>query len=139
VQATMVVQQYINAVRNAITAHAANATADVSQCDSPGIDQGFSNYLVHSGQLSKLIVLKRYQQGEGPINSIGAFGARQAILQRSLTDWQVLRGEGGKKSIVNWNGEVSPVVHQADRFLGTELAPRLADHFEILRSVSGGQ
>jgi hypothetical protein len=59
VQATMVVQQYINAVRNAITAHAANATADVSQCDSPGIDQGFSNYLVHSGQLSYLTKSKK--------------------------------------------------------------------------------
>lgn len=128
-------QQYISAVRKAIGAHATNGTADILACDSPGIDQGFNNYLIHTGQLAKLIVLKKYQQGEGPINSIGAFGSHKAIIQRSLTDWKVLRGEGGQKSIYNWNGDISPVVHQADRYLGAELSPRLVDHFEILKKV----
>jgi hypothetical protein len=39
------------------------------------------------------------------------------ILRASLTEWRILRGEGKFKYVYNWNGEISPVVHQLDRFL----------------------
>ena len=77
-------------------------------CISAGMDQGFHNYLVYSGALSKVMRVKIFQQGEGPVNTVGAFfpGAR-ALIKRSLQDWQVLRGESGDFWFSNWNGDPS--------------------------------
>lgn len=81
------------------------------------MDQGFHNWLVYSGQLDKYMDLKIYQQGEGPVNTVGSFFGQRAILKFSLTDWKVLKGESPNKFFYNWNGDKSPVIHQADRFL----------------------
>ena len=61
--------------------------------------------------------LKIYQQGEGPVNTVGAFYGDRAVLKFSLEEWKILRGTAPQKYIHNWNGDISPVIHQADRFL----------------------
>ena len=83
-------------------------------CLSIGIDQGFHNYLVYSGVLDKLLTVKHYPQGEGPVNTLGKFynGGKNTILAFNLTDWNILKGKPGEKKFYNWNGEISPVVHQ---------------------------
>jgi hypothetical protein len=86
-------------------------------CISLGMDQGFHNWLVYSGQLEKYMDIKIYQQGEGPVNTIGGFFGERILLKFPLEKWQVLRGEKGKQRIHNWNGDPSPAVHQGDRFL----------------------
>ena len=58
-----------------------------------------------------------FAQGEGPVNAVGGFSGDDLILRKSLSDWRLLRGEGKFKYVYNWNGEISPVVHQLDRFL----------------------
>jgi len=58
-----------------------------------------------------------FAQGEGPVNIVGGFYGDDQILRKSLTEWRILRGEGKFKYVYNWNGEISPVVHQLDRFL----------------------
>ena len=92
------------------------------QCISLGMDQGFHNWLVYSGQLDKYMDVKIFSQGEGPVNTVGAFfpGPR-ALLKFDLKTWNILKGEGKNKAFHNWNGDRSPVVHQADRFLNSDL------------------
>ena len=36
-------------------------------CLVHGVDQGFHNWLLYSGQLSQMMNVKIYQQGEGPV------------------------------------------------------------------------
>ena len=43
------------------------------QCISIGMDQGFHNYLVYSGQLDRIMDVKYFPQGEGPVNTLGEF------------------------------------------------------------------
>jgi hypothetical protein len=82
------------------------------------MDQGFHNWLVYSGQLDKYIDIKVYQQGEGPVNTVGAFfPGERALLKFNLTEWKILRGQVPDRYFYNWNGDKSPVIHQADRFL----------------------
>ena len=61
--------------------------------------------------------IKVFQQGEGPVNTVGAFFGERAVLKFTLEQWKVLRGTAPNKYIYNWNGDISPVVHQADRFM----------------------
>ena len=114
-----------------------NSTAYQSQpvdkCMHAAMDQGFHNWVYYSGQLAKMIDVKVFQQGEGPVNSIGAFAGHRALIKRTLSEWTILRGEAGEKTVHNWNGDRSPVVHQSDRFLSADLAPTLEKHFSFLR------
>jgi hypothetical protein len=104
-------------------------------CVTMGMDQGFHNWLVYGGALEKLMSLKIYQQGEGPVSTVGAFfPGRSALIKRNLTEWRVLRGSLSDKYFSNWNGEPSPVVHQADRFQDKDLKPDYSNH---LRSFQG--
>jgi len=57
-----------------------------------GMDQGFHNWLVYSGQLDKYMDIKVYQQGEGPVNTVGAFFGERALLKFDLKTWKVLQG-----------------------------------------------
>lgn len=98
------------------------------------MDQAFLNYLLYTDQLSRWMATKIFQQGEGPVNTIGALSGSKAVLKFSLKEWKILKGaEPGKLQIMNWNGDPSPVVHQADRFLGPngELSPSLESHLQI--------
>ena len=74
-----------------------------AKCMSPGMDQGLHNWLVYSGQLSRYMNLKVYQQGEGPVNTVGAFFGGRAILKFPLTEWGVLKGTSPNAYFANWS------------------------------------
>lgn len=86
-------------------------------CISLGMDQGFHNWLLYSGQLDRYLDIRIFPQGEGPVNTVGAFFGERAVVKLPLTVWGVLKGEPPHQAFYNWNGEKSPVIHQADRFL----------------------
>ena len=87
-----------------------------SKCTSLGMDQGFHNYLLYSGQLSKYINIKIFPQGEGPVNTVGGFKAKNMVMNQNLTEIGLIRGLAPNQKFHNWNGDLSPVVHQYDRF-----------------------
>ena len=75
-------------------------------------------------------------QGDGPVNTIGAFFPGElALLKFNLTQWQILKGDGRDKYIVNWNGERSPVVHQYDRFQESDIKPHARYHFAAMQGL----
>lgn len=103
------------------------------------MDQGLHNWLVYTGLLDlfmdvKVVAvvvtalniecdlvgsfLQVYQQGEGPVNTVGGFMGKHVAppLLRPLREWGVLVGPPPLSYVLNWNGEQSPVVHQLDRF-----------------------
>ena len=41
------------------------------KCISAGMDQGFHNYLLYSNILNRVIDIKVFPQGEGPVNTLG--------------------------------------------------------------------
>jgi hypothetical protein len=88
-------------------------------CISVGMDQGFHNWLLHSGRLRRVMKVKVFYQGEGPVNTVGAFYPGWTSMFKfplDETGWGVLKGKGSDKYFANWNGDLSPVIHQADRF-----------------------
>jgi hypothetical protein len=87
------------------------------KCWGLGVDQAFHNYLLYSGALQQHLAVKVFPQGEGPVNTLGGFYGESKILRASLAEWKILRGEEGFKYVYNWNGEISSVVHQLDRYL----------------------
>lgn len=117
VYAHLVTQQLDPRVR-----YGRNSTESNKACISLGMDQGFHNWLVYSGQLDKYMDVKVFQQGEGPVNTVGAFfPGERALLKFNLKTWKVLQGEPPLMTVHNWNGDPSPVIHQADRFLDKDL------------------
>jgi hypothetical protein len=83
---------------------------DENDIKMAGADQGFHNYLYYSGKLtnsatiSKLVV---WEQGKGIINNLGA------LRTKAFVEWGIYDEEN--IVIYNWDGSVSPVVHQYDR------------------------
>lgn len=82
-----------------------------------GADQGFHNYLYYSGKLQnaqRIRSIAVYDQGRGIVNNMGAMRTKE------LNEWgngKMVRDEvNGDKTVLNWDGVVSPVVHQFDRF-----------------------
>lgn len=86
-------------------------------CLSFSVDMTFHNYLLYTNYLSKFMNVKIFQQGEGPANTVGGFYGERKILKALLSEWKIVRGEAPYKYVHNWNGELSPVVHQLDRFV----------------------
>lgn len=78
---------------------------------------GFHNVLLYTDTFAKFMEVKILQQGEGPVNIIGGYYGDNKLLRAYLSEWKILRGDAPYKYIYNWNGEISPVVHQLDRFL----------------------
>jgi hypothetical protein len=93
--------------------------ASQAQCLSLGMDQGFHNFLLYSGQLERYMNVKVFQQGEGPVNTVGAFSGKSSLVKMPLKDWGVAKTKGDSDliSIHNWNGDKSPTVHQFDRYM----------------------
>ena len=99
------------------------------QCIVHGVDQGFHNYLLYSGQLSQLLKVKVFQQGEGPVNTLGAFFSSRfrhpygmTMGKEEVRQYGWFRGdEKGNYTVHNWSGDLSPGVHQLDRFLGSSV------------------
>ena len=86
------------------------------KCFTHGVDQGFHNYLIYSGLLNPYMDIKYYPQGEGPVNTLGAFYGSRVLLSHNLSTWKIIRGTKPDITIHNWNGDISPAVHQYDRF-----------------------
>ena len=96
--------------------------------------QGFHNWLIYSGVLDKYMNVKIFQQGEGPVNTVGAFkNGPNALLKFTLEEWGILKGQAPEAFVANWNGDKSPVVHQLDRFLGTD---SLGAHYAMKLGVA---
>ncbi len=62
-----------------------------------------------------------FEQGEGPVNTLGGFFGDSKILKLNLIEVGVFKkaSDGRKITVMNWNGQPSPVVHQHDRFSDT--------------------
>mmetsp|Transcript_10930 Transcript_10930/g.17806 ORF Transcript_10930/g.17806 Transcript_10930/m.17806 type:complete len:391 (+) Transcript_10930:73-1245(+) len=114
---------------------AANATFNNKNCWGLGVDQAFHNYLLYSGRFHELMTVKLFPQGEGPVNTVGGFFGEKKILRASLAEWKLLRGEAPYQYVYNWNGEISSVVHQLDRFLYSELAGGYAKYLAVLQHI----
>mmetsp|Transcript_22122 Transcript_22122/g.22296 ORF Transcript_22122/g.22296 Transcript_22122/m.22296 type:complete len:435 (-) Transcript_22122:157-1461(-) len=98
-----------------------NATAkDFQRCISPGMDQGFHNWMIYSGMLNRYMDVRIFQQGEGPVNTVGGFFGDNKRLKFTLEEWGIIKGKAPNAYIANWNGDRSPVIHQLDRFLPTD-------------------
>ena len=87
------------------------------KCLRFGADQAFHNVLLYSGVFGRYLDIRLFQQGEGPVNIVGGYFGEKKLLRAYLAEWKILRGEAPYKYIYNWNGELSPVVHQLDRFM----------------------
>jgi hypothetical protein len=85
-------------------------------CISLGMDQGFHNWLYYSGQLSRFMSIKVYQNGEGMVNTLGSLAGGLAPIKWTLEEWGIAKGIDKDVWIYNWDGEKSPIVHQADRW-----------------------
>jgi hypothetical protein len=83
---------------------------DETDIKMTGADQGFHNYLYYSGKLtnsatiSKLVV---WEQGKGIINNLGA------LRTKKFSEWGFYNE--ATSEVFNWDGTLSPVVHQYDR------------------------
>jgi hypothetical protein len=75
-----------------------------------GADQGFHNYLYYSNKLLNVQEIRSisvFEQGRGVINNLGA------LRDTKLRDLGLYSQEDNL--VRNWDGSVSPVVHQWDR------------------------
>ncbi|KAL3922311.1 MAG: hypothetical protein SGILL_002275, partial [Bacillariaceae sp.] len=101
--------------------------SDETKTVKMGADQGFHNRLYYSNKLASAVAIREIivqDQGFGIINNLGA------LRIKPLNEWfngkllQVVRPEGSKgegddditaMNVRNWDGTLSPVVHQFDR------------------------
>lgn len=80
-------------------------------------DQGYHNYLHHTGALvAKGLRVRSNPQGTGPVNTVGAMNGYRVPKDKKGplgTFWKIRDAEG---YILNWDGSRSATVHQWDRF-----------------------
>ena len=81
-------------------------------------DQGYHNFLYHTGELAALpgVRVAHHEQGRGLVNTIGAMnGYRVPAHKKGPLDtfWKIKDADG---YILDWDGQYSAVVHQWDRF-----------------------
>lgn len=113
-----------------------NATGSADKhCYSFGMDQAFHNYLLYTHRIAQLLNIKVFDQGEGPVNTLGGFYGEKKILRALLSEWKILRGEAPYRYVHNWNGELSPVVHQLDRYLTSELKGGYSAHLAVFQHL----
>ena len=81
-----------------------------------GADQGFHNFLYYSKKLGNAESIRGitvFDQGRGAINNLGAM--RKAPLE-SWGNGKILEfNSDTDMTVLNWDGSISPVVHQFDR------------------------
>jgi len=116
------------------------AEADYTGTVLAGADQGFHNFLHYSHKFKyteKIHSVVVFDQGQGIVNNLGA------LRTKGLEEWgngKLLKTEVDKNeknhlkkfkyTILNWDGTISPVVHQYDRH------KQLSDFFY---KVKGGE
>jgi hypothetical protein len=96
------IEQYLRAMVN---------EKDETEIKMTGADQGFHNYLYYSSKLANVEAIDRlivWEQGKGIINNLGA------LRTKPLSEWESMYNNTTQE-IFNWDGELSPVVHQWDR------------------------
>mmetsp|Transcript_7527 Transcript_7527/g.12548 ORF Transcript_7527/g.12548 Transcript_7527/m.12548 type:complete len:431 (-) Transcript_7527:40-1332(-) len=94
-------EQYLRALIN---------EKDETEIKMTGSDQGFHNYLYYTHKLANVDAISSltvWEQGRGAINNLGA------LRTAPLNEW----GNYNLTShaVTNWDGTLSPVVHQWDR------------------------
>ncbi|CAB9499780.1 expressed unknown protein [Seminavis robusta] len=86
---------------------------DETQCLILGCDQGHMNYLVHTGRLlqnsTQIQHIEYGKQGSSLVNTLGLY----ANEHKPLRAYGVL--DNTTNQVLNFDGSVSPVVHQFDR------------------------
>jgi hypothetical protein len=85
-----------------------------------GADQGFHNYLYYSNKLANAKTIRSIivqDQGSAIINNLGALRTKELgewgngkLVEKTETN-----GKVSNIRVLNWDGEISPVVHQFDR------------------------
>jgi len=91
------------------------AESDESKTVIFGADQGFHNYLYYSNKLANTKAISRIlvqDQGLGFVNNMGA------LRDKKLHEWgngRIVEKTDSAFTVYNWDGTVSPVVHQYDR------------------------
>jgi hypothetical protein len=107
-------------------AMSAYVSAIVSESDETnvvltGADQGFHNYLYYSHKLANVRAIHDivvFDQGSGIVNNIGAMRTQPLELWGHggiLKDIADSSGTRVGYQVLNWDGTLSPVVHQYDR------------------------
>ena len=106
-------------------------------------DQGYHNFLYHTGALAALpgVKVTHHEQGRGLVNTIGAMnGYRVPAHKKGPLDtfWKIKDADG---YILDWDGQHSAVVHQWDRF-GNQVVghiDRLARAYAISKRGAAGE
>ena len=83
---------------------------DEAQVRMTGSDQGFHNYLYYSSKLTGASTIRKlivWEQGRGFINNMGA------LRTKPFKEWGCY--DPDKHVVYQWDGSISPVVHQWDR------------------------
>ena len=96
-----------------------------------------SYVLTYLGKFDQFLNTKLFQQGEGLVNTVGGFYGEKKLLKAMLADWKILRGDAPFKYVYNWNGEISPVVHQMDRYLQNEIKGGYRAHLAVFQKLGG--
>lgn len=91
------------------------AEADETGTVIMGSDQGFHNRLYYSNKLKnaeRIHSIVLFDQGAGLVNNLAA------LRSKKLEEWgngKIVDVQNGKYIVKNWDGTISPVVHQFDR------------------------
>lgn len=83
---------------------------DETEIRMTGSDQGFHNYLYYTHKLANVDAIRSltvWIQGRGIINNLGA------LRKKTLVEWGNYNTT--THDVTNWDGTLSPVVHQWDR------------------------
>ena len=96
------------------------AESDDTQIVLVGADQGFHNFLYYSHKLMNAEAIHDivvFDQGSGIVNNMGAMRTKDLKEWGNGKAYEEIEEPTGKKSVrvYNWDGIVSPVVHQYDR------------------------
>ena len=98
-------------------ANANSHTNDASCTTSKVLNEAFVNWLIYGSRLSKIMNIKIYQQGEGPVSPVGAYyhhtddNKDMIIASYNISTWKVLQHSNSGTFFFNWDGNKSPVVH----------------------------
>jgi hypothetical protein len=113
------------------------AESDDTQVVIVGADQGFHNFLYYSHKLRNANAIHSivvFDQGTGIVNNMGAMRTKDLKEWGNGKIYEETDEPNGKKGVrvLNWDGSVSPVVHQYDRHhvLSSFLLRRRGAEFE---------
>lgn len=117
--------------------------AMVAESDDTGVvlvgaDQGFHNYLYYSHKLKNADAIHSivvFDQGQGLVNNMGALRTKELsewgngkIVQTVTKVGEINPRKQLSYTVMNWDGTISPVVHQYDRH------KNLSDYFYKIKT-----